>query len=144
MDLLQKYFDHQNAVLKSSAAADLVRQRLYFDRAAIIAEEIEQFQLESGAAAANGWGLLRQGVATDISTAPIGQEGLETEKVPEGGTAAISSSPRKRRSNEKSRCTSYVVQENILHFTRLLEIESDPERRDTLLGLLQKEREKDV
>lgn len=68
MDLNLKYSDHQKALIRASAAPDRIIRELHLDRAAVIAEEIEAFQLKLGAAASCAWSALKLGGTPQVGT----------------------------------------------------------------------------
>jgi len=74
MDLNRKYSDHQKAILMASATPDRVLRELHLDRASLIAEEIECFQLKLGAAASCAWSALTMEAATRPGAASTGRE----------------------------------------------------------------------
>ena len=55
MDLNQKYFEYQKAMIEASAAPDSMLRELYLERAIELAGQIGCFQSKLGAAAACAW-----------------------------------------------------------------------------------------
>ena len=61
MDLNQKYADHQTAMIRASAARSVALRDGHLEIAALIARQIECFQLKLGAAASCAWSATRLG-----------------------------------------------------------------------------------
>lgn len=55
MDLNQKYFEYQKAMIDASVTPDTVMRELHLDKAIEIASQIERFQSKLGAAASCAW-----------------------------------------------------------------------------------------
>jgi hypothetical protein len=74
MDLNQKYFEYQRAILDASLAPDAAMREFHLERAVEIAGQIELFQSQLGAAASCAWSTSKQGIAVRAVPGPNGQD----------------------------------------------------------------------
>lgn len=74
MDLNQKYFEYQKAVIEASVAPDAVTRELHLEKAAEIAGQIEHFRSGLGAAASCAWTASRQVIAGMVVPEQTGQD----------------------------------------------------------------------
>jgi len=63
MDLNQKYSDQQKALMQASAAANACLRDTHLETAAVLAGQIERYQLDMGAAASCAWSASKMGSA---------------------------------------------------------------------------------
>jgi hypothetical protein len=74
MDLNQKYFEYQQAMIEASVAPDSVMREMHLERASEIAGQIEHSQSNLGAAASCAWSTSKRGISDLIATRPTEQD----------------------------------------------------------------------
>jgi hypothetical protein len=74
LDLNQKYFEYQKAMIDASAAPDTVVRELHLEKAIEIASQIECFQSKLGAAASCAWTTSNTVMPGMIAPGPTGQD----------------------------------------------------------------------
>jgi hypothetical protein len=74
MDLNQKYFEYQQAMIEASSAPDSVMREVHLEKAMEIVGQIEHFQSKLGAAASCAWSTSKRGISDLIATRPTKQD----------------------------------------------------------------------